>query len=73
MLGHTRHWPPKTPETSVPVADVLKISCQSAGYFSGNYANVTFMRDDMESGANGFIFGRGINMIVIEPFQGTLA
>ena len=48
---------------------ILKVICRSAGFFSGNFAEISIFRDDIPVSLP-FISGRGINLVAIDPFDG---
>ena len=69
-----------TPATSFPndsvdqsqkSCHILKITCRSAGFFSGNFAEISIFRDDMPV-ALPFITGRGVNLVAVDPFDGGI-
>ena len=70
---HTRHWPPPklNTEMSSALVDHLTITAQSGGYLAGNFAFLSILRDGKEHPMS-FIFGRGMNVIVMDPFEGKI-
>ena len=53
------------------VPNELLIRAQSAGYLSGNFASVNIFCDGIEQPMT-FIFGRGLNLILIDQYIGTV-
>jgi hypothetical protein len=49
----------------------LTFSCRSAGFFAGNFAEISILRDGVTVSIP-FITGRGLNMLALDPFDGQI-
>lgn len=60
-----------TPDLGFNLASEVVISAQSAGYNAGNFAKFSLLRDGIMQPFL-FIFGRGLNVILIDPIEGSI-
>ncbi|KAJ3263115.1 Phosphorylase b kinase regulatory subunit alpha, partial [Borealophlyctis nickersoniae] len=50
----------------------LVISAQSGGFHSGNFSRIDITRDGQPQPLRGFSFGRGLNVVIVDPFDGSV-
>jgi hypothetical protein len=67
----TSHLAETTEERSASSPQKLEITCQSAGFKSGNFARIDILLDGEVQIAR-CVFGRGLNIVVIDPISGLV-
>jgi hypothetical protein len=61
----------KSSTTGMTLPSELTLSAQSGGYFAGNFATIEILRDGL-SVTLPTIFGRGLNVVVIDSMDGSI-
>ncbi|KAJ3120440.1 hypothetical protein HK098_004590 [Nowakowskiella sp. JEL0407] len=69
MQGHPQSDLKLTTSSSLP--NELTIVCQSGGFQAGNFCRIE-LKLDQATATLPIVFGRGMNVLVVDPFEGTI-